>query len=262
MIVYSLCPKITISGEAGGSDRMEQYIYEQAVNRVLNTIAKTRVGKTMFDEINLRSHAITIIPTRVTETRDAGTSPVLPPGNPIAIAARSPKEQPVLVRDLSTLGVCKDVPLTHNNKIVRGTGAGTDESIEFTPRHWIGMGNKATADCVLVHELTHALRANMGLIQGKQTCNDYLNEEEFFAILIENLYRSELNKNGESLILRWHHHGAVEMPPKLADPAFFFQFHKEKIVRMQHEMPHFVTTLMDIRDIAFNPFTSKSRIGQ
>lgn len=262
MIIYNLCPKITISGEAGSSDRMEQYIYEQSVSRVLNAIAKTRVGMVLFDEIKLRSHAITIIPTRVTETMSAGASPVLPPGNPIAIAARSPKGQPILVRDVSTLGVCKDVPFTHNGTTVRGTGAGTDERVEFTPRHWIGMGDKVTADCVLVHELTHALRAGMGLIQRKQTCNAYLNEEEFFAILIENLYRSELSKNGESLILRWHHQGAVEMPHKLADPAFFFQFHKGKILRMQNEMPHFVTTLMDIRDIDFNPFTSKSRIGQ
>lgn len=262
MLIYKLCQKIAVSAEAGGSDKGEQFLYETSVERVLNAIAKTRVGKTLFDEINRGSHTITIVPTRVTETMSAFTSPILPPDNPTAIAARTPKGQPVLVRDISKLDVCKDVPLTHNDKVVRGTGAGTDELVEFTPRHWIGMGNKTNADSVLVHELTHALRSGMGIFQRKQTCNDYLNEEEFFAILIENLYRSELNKNGEALILRWHHHGAVEMPPKLADPAFFFQFHKEKIVRMQHEMPHFVTTLMDIRDIGFNPFTSKSRIGK
>lgn len=130
MLIYKLCKKIAVSGEAGNSDKREQRIYEESVERVLNAIAKTRVGKTLFDEINRGSHPITIIPTRVTETMTASSSAVLHSDSPIARAARSPKGQPILVRDISTLGVCKDVPLTDNGKTVLGTGTGTDESIE------------------------------------------------------------------------------------------------------------------------------------
>jgi hypothetical protein len=62
-------------------------------------------------------------------------------------------------------------------------------------------------------------------------------------------------------MLRWHHKGITEMPPKLADPKFFFQFHKQRVWQLMREMPSFATKLMDVRDIPFNPLASKNQLN-
>jgi hypothetical protein len=265
MIVYSRCPKIVILGEAAGPDRLDQFLFEAPVGRVLDGIAKTRVGRAVLDEIAARPHQVTIIPFRDTLPPNASSGAVLASGDRkdvlAAVAARTVKGRPVMLPDTSKPGVCRDVPLRVNGKVLRGTGAGTDEVVQFTPRHWSGEGRKLTAETVLVHELTHSLRAAAGAMQRKSLCNAFDDQEEFFAVLVENLFRSECAKGGQQLMLRWHHHGHTEMPPKLADPAFFFRFHRQRIVQIEREMPRFITKLMDIRDIAFNPFAAKNRAG-
>jgi hypothetical protein len=266
LIIYNRCPKITILGEAAGPDRQDQFLFEEPVRRALDNLVGMQVGQVVLDEIKNTPHQVTIIPFRDTKPTNASSSAaaaVVDTGEKAvdALAARTRQGQPVMVPDQSKPGVCRDKAFRVNGKVLIGTGRGTEEIVEYTPRHWVGYGDRLTPETVLVHELTHALRAKMGIMQKKSFCNAYDDQEEFFAILVENIFRSECKKKGQNLILRWHHKGHSELPPKLANPAFFFQFHKQRIWQMQREMPHFATTLMDMRDLAFNPFAAKNQVA-
>jgi hypothetical protein len=266
MIIYKHCAKITVLGEAAGRERLDQFLFETAVVRVLDAIQQTRVGQILLKEIDTRPHEVTLIPFRDTQPTNASSSAagsVVDTGVTVedSAAARTKRGTPVLVPDYSKLGVCKDKPYRVNGKILWGRGTGTDEIVQFTPRHWGGQFPRLTAETVLVHELTHALRAKMGVTQKRQTCNAYDNQEEFFAILVENLFRSECRKNGQALLLRWHHVGFTELPPKLANLAFFFKFHKAKIRQIEKEMPQFAGALRNLSDLAFNPFAQKNQVG-
>lgn len=266
MLICAQCPKITVLGEAAGPDRLDQFLFETQVRRTLTNIARMRVGTVLLDEINGTPHKVTVIPwpdTRPLNATSSATAGVVDTGeSPVAaLAARTLKNRPVMVADNSRLGVCKDKPLRVGGKVVRGTGTGDDEIVEFTPSQWTGPADRLTPETVLVHELTHSLRAKMGVMQRKFSCNAYDGQEEFFAILVENLFRSECKKNGQPLLLRWHHHSHAEMPPKLANPKFFFQFHKQRIWQFMKEMTRFTSRLMDLRDLEFNPLASKNQLA-
>jgi hypothetical protein len=115
----------------------------------------------------------------------------------------------------------------------RGTGAGSDSEIHFTPQEPVpicGSGVVASAcrlrgqgehnpDETLLHELVHSLRELLGQFHRYPTVvSGYDNEEEFFAILLTNIYISE--KGGE--VLRSSHHGAFgALSPDLAGSEKF-----------------------------------------
>lgn len=104
----------------------------------------------------------------------------------------------------------------------RGTGTGSDVEVHYTPNAtlpacpprtstpvgcrptWLGV-DLMSPDDLLVHELVHALR----MLRGQSDCiptrqEDYDNEEEFFAVLVANIYVSE---KGNATALRANHHG-------------------------------------------------------
>jgi hypothetical protein len=270
MIISSVCPKITILGEAIGPDRLDQFKYERRVTDVLDTMASMRVGMAILDEINAGSRQITFIPTRSPVRPnaaagprgsfvDTGQSPVdvvkaiTKKGTPILVPVPAKKPSDLNLKD------CKQMPLRINGKTVRGTGTGVDEMVEFSPSDWTGQSN-FPADVILAHELTHALRAMKGIMERRATCNLYDTTEEIPAIFMENIYRSECRKNGRQVRYRWHHHGFVEMPATLADPVVYFRANKKMIWKFMKEMPRMATMLMDIRDLEFNPLESKCQL--
>jgi hypothetical protein len=77
-------------------------------------------------------------------------------------------------------------------------GGGSDASVYFTPSEWgggnsacSGPGTRTAADEVLFHEMVHALRDMQGVSNPVPTVNtSYLNEEEFLAIVVTNVYIS------------------------------------------------------------------------
>jgi hypothetical protein len=115
----------------------------------------------------------------------------------------------------------------------RGTGAGSDSEVHFTPQETVpicGSGVVASAcrlrgqaehnpDETLLHELVHSLRELLGQFYRYPTVvSDYDNEEEFFAILLVNIYISE--KGGK--VLRASHRGAFgALSPDLAGSEKF-----------------------------------------
>jgi hypothetical protein len=118
--------------------------------------------------------------------------------------------------------------------LLRGTGRGTDAEMHFSPRKIDDFGEvppcprdgtvstgrcrlgRGTAthgpDDLLVHEMVHALRFARGLLNSVPTWDKgYDNEEEFFAILVANIYSSEKGRTR----LRAGHHGYVLMPEEM-----------------------------------------------
>jgi hypothetical protein len=73
---------------------------------------------------------------------------------------------------------------------ITGTGNGSSAKVEFDP-------NKKDPGKTLVHELLHALRDMRGQLNQVPTetvLSEYENEEEFFAMLIGNIYLSEVGR--------------------------------------------------------------------
>jgi hypothetical protein len=84
-----------------------------------------------------------------------------------------------------------DEILVHDAPMI-GTGMGTDVRIWFTPAMWAdkSRGPASAPDEVLLHELIHASRQVSG-VSRRDHVGKYTNEEEFIAIMIDNIYLSE-----------------------------------------------------------------------
>jgi hypothetical protein len=109
-----------------------------------------------------------------------------------------------------------------------GTGGGSDVDIHFSMSTWeSGTCNNsnsfgAGADEVLLHELVHALRAMRGRWDPvPTTIRSYDNQEEFFAILITNIYMSE--KQPDVYLFRSGHRDFSPLDPFQADSEGFLR---------------------------------------
>jgi hypothetical protein len=79
-------------------------------------------------------------------------------------------------------------------RICKGTGTGSAVDMYFWSADPLGLRSQTYgADDVLLHELTHALRMVSGVEYGRSVTGGYGNQEEFLAVLVTNMYRS--NKN-------------------------------------------------------------------
>jgi len=102
--------------------------------------------------------------------------------------------------------------------LVTGTGRGCDVDIHYSPENSLPRcdfsgppmgrcrygGSDDAPDVTLVHEMVHALRMMRGQLVCMPTWDKgYDNEEEFFAVLVANIYMSEKGKTR----MRANHHG-------------------------------------------------------
>jgi hypothetical protein len=81
-------------------------------------------------------------------------------------------------------------------RICKGTGTGSAVDLYFWSADPLGLrGHTYSEDDVLLHELVHALRMVSGVEYGQPVTGGggYGNQEEFLAVLVTNMYRS--NKN-------------------------------------------------------------------
>jgi hypothetical protein len=80
---------------------------------------------------------------------------------------------------------------------LEGTGQGTPAYIEFTPSMWGPRGSEraigpgSLPDEVLLHEMVHSGRQMNAVQTSRRVTADYLNEEEFVAIVVSNIHMSE-----------------------------------------------------------------------
>ena len=78
-------------------------------------------------------------------------------------------------------------------RICKGTGTGSAVDLYFWSAHPLGLrGHTYSEDDVLLHELVHALRMVSGVEYGQPVTGGggYGNQEEFLAVLVANMYRS------------------------------------------------------------------------
>ncbi|MFO1352770.1 MAG: hypothetical protein U1F68_19675 [Gammaproteobacteria bacterium] len=161
-----------------------------------------------------------------------------------------------------------------------GTGAGSDSKLYFTAQDWATASGAAGLDAVdetLLHELVHSLRQAKGqedpdhllapfpVLRGgekddrgndtpqTQLSQRYDTLEEFAAIVITNIYRSENGRQG----LRRHHlvddnQKDPPLAPPLTNPRTFLTVWRAQLERLQRELPLLCDQIAPI-DCPFNP---------
>jgi hypothetical protein len=162
----------------------------------------------------------------------------------------------------------------------RGTAAGSSSHLYFTPPDWAAASAAAGFDAVdetLLHELVHSLRQAKGLEEpdrlfapfavlrggekdanGRPTPQTPLSQvydtlEEFAAIVITNVFRSESGRQG---LRRAHLVDSTgndpPLPPQLSNPRNFLTVWRPQLERLQRELPVLCDQLAAI-DCPFNP---------
>jgi hypothetical protein len=124
-------------------------------------------------------------------------------------------------------------------------------------------GPGCEADESLLHEMTHAVRILRGVFDNSINQNPpdnpgWKNDEEFFAIVLTNIYRSELSTLGwlrpRRHGLRKDHKGHAALSPQLEDPKAFLGFglNPGRFKRWAVEQPDLFQNLRQVR-CPFNP---------
>jgi len=222
-----------------------------------------RTSVALLDAIGRSGKTVTISPER---------QPLLP-GKTDANAHADPIDP---VAATITGGTPDPLP----NPPVPGTGAGSDVILNFAAQDWEPSSSTATLKAVdetLLHELVHAFRQASGLEDSfrldapfdvlrrgsgsvtqlmtqttatrpnkhSQIYNEY---EEFVAILITNIYRSENKRVG----LRRDHVGDFELAFPLTNARNFLTVWRPQIDRLCGEM-HAVCNQLAAVECHFNP---------
>jgi hypothetical protein len=225
----------------------------------LDEIAKHRTGRTILNAIQKKTLDVIIVPwpekddpgakTRATDFRADG-----PPGQTRLTCDRGNAGKPSLDDNGKPI-VFKDV---------KGGGGGSGSTIFYSPevsKRIRGPGNDP--DEVLFHELCHSLRNLNALARCEAVGEKFDDIEEFWAILITNIYRSECGRSG----LRGDHSvdGCPASKPanitrclkpmdgKLTDSASFYQHFKVGMEKIFTPMRSLGAEIAIYVDADFNP---------
>ena len=221
--------------------------YEDWVGNILDDIQHTITGEVLLREIrrgpmgtNLR-----IIPFPLADARTIPKDPLK--SAPRGQQLRFPGDLPNTVQ-VEKAGQPR---LDDQGKPMVGTGEGSNVTILYHPHVWMldsyrtGHVGNVMPDDALVHELMHGLRMMSGLLLTNQMEDNsqtarYENTEEFYALLVANIYVSELNKkSGRGQKLRGNISAPnkfVSLTPDEAISQSFYQSHKDLIDRLSKEM--------------------------
>ena len=155
--------------------------HERNVTKMLDRVRHHAAGRAVLAELKARqSYSVNIFPFDFLPSSDWS-------GNPLAVT--SPAAVPQTATELA-----HDRKPKGTSMCIEGSCFGFREAssvdLFYTPRR---DSKLADADGTLLHELVHAVRFQHGLFRGKsrQVNGGYKNQEEFFANVIEMIYRSE-----------------------------------------------------------------------
>jgi hypothetical protein len=193
--------------------------YEKEITKLLTEIAGKPVGQVIYDAILLTKKQLTISPESLRPANSyqpdktyRGTRAATFALDPAAAAPATVSPTGTKLRDKQYAGKDDDDdtetdPATHKGDErydpvapkYAAKGGGSDTIIYFTPG---AKGDKSCAngsglcadnpDEVLLHEMVHALRDMQGLFNPVPTVTlRYMNEEEFLAIVVTNVYISK-----------------------------------------------------------------------
>jgi Effector protein len=222
--------------------------YERAVLRDLRRIHHSHTGHAIFHEfVNRTHHLMKIVPYEET--------PLNAYAKALDLRRATPKGE--VERD----GYGKPI-LDAAGKPITGLGGGSDAEVHFTPSIWVDYCNKqkkghksgAQPDEILFHEMTHATREMRGLLNTLPLGFLYDTEEEFFAILLANIYASE---TGRPIDIRSDHHGFLHLTTD-TDATFLpkkdmTDYRYRLVAKLVHQEPRMAHELGRLKHIPFNP---------
>jgi hypothetical protein len=213
--------------------------YETDIVASLERLADTWSGWAVLTEIFYRSRTMTIRPFHPTEQT-----------GPINAYAQATDTAAATLKDTAERG--------NDGKVVQGgvvgTGTGSDTVVRFSKETWTGpsapAGAGASPDEILLHEMIHGLRQMQGRsvresVNGNPGMDNY---EEFAAITISNIYRSEKGIPG----LRRDHQDFSPLSGPVTDPAVFKSTYGQYLSFMDIEQPRLCKNLRQI-NCPFNP---------
>jgi Effector protein len=131
-------------------------------------------------------------------------------------------------------------------------GQGLRSTVPFEPAAWPKQANTLNACEVLLHELVHSVRQLSGKLNQRPTHDSYEDIEEFYAIVVANVYRSELHRVG----LRGGHH-FESLPPKQRDDAGVFLKtgeNRKRLENLKGENGDLFKAISDVLNAKWNPF--------
>jgi hypothetical protein len=247
IFIDGAAPSPLPNGQVFTPDVTQAQHYETQVSSILDIIGGSLSGQVVMREVrggglgkNLR-----IVPMPGKDARAV-------PSNP---GAATPFNQPLrFPGDLpATPQVEKagQVRTGADGRPILGSGEGANVTIQYHPLTWLedtlrtGRVGNLLPDDVLLHELVHALRMMHGMVQTLDMGNTdhtakYGNTEEFYAVLIANIYISERNaKEGRGQALRGNV-GPVSQFQALTGPEaqskIFYERYKPSIKKLCNEM--------------------------
>ena len=229
-MAVSFGPHITIDG-GGTRSGWNGPRYERVVARLLHDILHSDTGRAILAEI---TRSLTICP------------------NPGDVANARPHNQTAATRRGQMVRGCRNgIGLrSAAGELLYGAGIGSNVTIEFTPADYgpPSPTNMLPPDTVLVHELSHAVRQMAGILDCYYMGDDFLTIEEFFAILVGNIFQSELRRTA----LTPNHSPAG---PMARESDYMRGRGRVGLVdRMAREQPRFTRRLAQVRGATFNPF--------
>jgi hypothetical protein len=231
---------------------LSQDIWEAGITLQLNnltTIRPFQSSKPVVDALSRSGHNTLIMPSQPydTTTEPVGSTEWLKRTSNWKDA--TPDDTPPLY--------CADGPVENRNMTgtplpnqPKGSGHGSDTVIWFTPQDYIKTDTLpgGRPDEVLLHEMVHALRMEMGLNLCLGMDDGFDTVEEFYAILIANIYRSECGYQ----TLRANHDGKKMLAAPFTDDGRFYKQWKDKVDTLIHQMRDLCNALAAV-PCAFNP---------
>jgi hypothetical protein len=222
--------------------------YEHAVLHQLRRIHHSRTGQAVFHEFEKRSHHhMKIIPYEKVKLNAFAS--------PEDWLHATKKGQP------ERSGADGHVVLdAHGNPII-GQGGGSNSDVSYTPimftrycnQHKTGHRSGAQPDEVLFHEMVHATRQMRGLLNPLPLGFLYDTDEEFFAIVLANIYASE---TGRPIDIRSDHHGfehlTTDTDAKFLPKKDMSDYRYRLVFKLVHEEPRMAHELRKIHS-PFNP---------
>ena len=221
--------------------------YENGVRRILIKIGTSKVGQAVLNTIRWHGRVVRIVPNLIARN---------------ACAKADTQEVDDMQFQSNKLRKAINTVAGTHIPFLRGR-------INFTPGMYANGGAcqmfyaprsqfTPSEEEVLLHELVHGARiASLKLKLGSSEHTGlamYDSEEEFFAVLVENIFQSEV-KSGH---LRSSHTGFMEMDKNLAGSLAFFQVSGnafQKIEKFATQNPGLAKALAHI-EVPFNPLNA------
>lgn len=255
---------ITIAGSELPRDGAVQY--ELAVRLTLDRIDRSRTGRALLKAMQRTGKSLLIEPwtgkdvnatTSAIDERKANAS-----GEAILYGLPA-RDGPKRFQPVTEGWFIKDV--------AEGTGEGSDVEIRFTPAMF-GFGGTAathptapiapgapgtTPSEVLFHEMAHAYRDMNGHKHAAPTIGgrvNYDNEEEFFAVVLSNIFITDPTTETIVRGLRADHHGFNTLAPARATSKGFLadQANRRLLAKLTAQEPGLALDLLSV-PATFNP---------